>query len=86
MDHHVSVDLDVDSDPRVSVLELRKKLLLEEVAEVSEAIDILSVELLRGKKGTKEQWANFLKELADVQYIVYSCTRDIEFTFMRNCR
>ena len=67
---HRAMNLDVDSDPRVSVLELRKKLLLEEVAEVSEAIDILSVELLRGKKGTKEQWANFLKELADVQYIV----------------
>jgi predicted HAD superfamily Cof-like phosphohydrolase len=64
------MNLDVDSDPRVSVLELRKKLLLEEVAEVSEAIDILSVELIRGKKGTKGQWANFLKELADVQYIV----------------
>ena len=67
---HRAMNLDVDSDPRVSVLELRKKLLLEEVAEVSEAIDILSVELIRGKKGTKGQWANFLKELADVQYIV----------------
>jgi predicted HAD superfamily Cof-like phosphohydrolase len=67
---HHAMNLDVDSDPRVSVLELRKKLLLEEVAEVSEAIDILSVELIRGKKGTKGQWANFLKELADVQYIV----------------
>lgn len=67
---HRAMNLDVDSDPRVSVLELRKKLLLEEVAEVSEAIDILSMELLRGKRGTKEQWANFLKELADVQYIV----------------
>ena len=67
---HRAMNLDVDSDPRISVLELRKKLLLEEVAEVSEAIDILSMELLRGKRGTKEQWANFLKELADVQYIV----------------
>ena len=28
------------------------------------------MEIIRGKKGTKGQWANFLKELADVQYIV----------------
>ena len=67
---HHAMNLDVDIDPRVSVLQLRKKLLLEEVEEVTEAIDILSMEITRGKKGTKEQWANFLKELADVQYIV----------------
>ena len=67
---HQAMELDVDSQPRVSLLQSRKKLLLEEVFEAVEAIDILSMEIERGKKGTKEQWANLLKELADVQYIV----------------
>ena len=67
---HQAMGLDTYSQPRVSLLQRRKKLLLEEVFEAVDSIDVLSMELERGKKGTKEQWANYLKEQADVQYIV----------------
>ena len=67
---HQAMGLDIDSQPRVSLLQSRKKLLLEEVSEVVDSIDVLCMEIERGKKGTKKQWANLLKEIADVQYIV----------------
>lgn len=67
---HHAMGLDVNSQPRESLLELRKKLIQEETAEVVEAIEVLQMEIIRGKKGTKEEWANLLKELADLQYVL----------------
>jgi len=69
-DFHQAMKLDLQSSPRVSLLQLRKSLLLEEMNETVEAIEILEMELERGKKGTREQWAHLLKELADVQYVL----------------
>lgn len=70
LEFHKAMGLDIDSQPRSNLLQMRKKLLLEEVMEAVEAIDILSMEIERGKKGTRKQWANLLKELADVQYVL----------------
>ena len=67
---HVAMGVDIDSSPRSSLLELRKKLIQEETTEVVDAICSIQMELERGKKGTKEQWANLLKELADLQYVL----------------
>lgn len=67
---HRAMGLDLNNDPSVSLLELRKNLLLEEVQETVEAIDKITMELMRGKKPSTEDWANFLKELNDVQYII----------------
>jgi len=67
---HRAMGLDIYSDPYVSLLERRKNLLLEEVQETVEAIDKITMELMRGKKPSTEDWANFLKELNDVQYII----------------
>jgi|TARA_R110002073_G_scaffold7878_2_gene44174 predicted HAD superfamily Cof-like phosphohydrolase len=70
IEFHKAMSLDVDSDARYSLLATRSSLILEEAMEVLDAIDILQMELMRGKKGEKSQWANLLKELADLQYVL----------------
>ncbi len=67
---HNAMGLDVESQPRTSLIKLRRSLLREEFDEVVEALDVIEMEIIRGKKGTKEQWANLLKELADLQYVL----------------
>ena len=67
---HKAMSLDIGSQPRVSLLQLRARLILEEAQETVKAMETLEMELERGKKGTKEQWANLLKELADLQYVL----------------
>jgi len=67
---HRAMGLDIDSEPRVSLLDLRKKLIVEETSEVCEAICILEMELERGKKGSLNQWAHLMKELCDLQYVL----------------
>ncbi len=67
---HRAMSLDIDSEPRVSLLQLRKKLIIEETREVCEAIDALEMELERGTKGSTEQWAHLMKELCDLQYVL----------------
>ena len=67
---HEVMSLDIDSPPRVSLLQLRARLILEETRETLKAMEVLERELERGKKGTEEQWADLLKELADLQYVL----------------
>jgi len=67
---HMAMGLDLDAQARVSLLKLRKKLILEEVREFIEASDKLEMELERGRKISVEDWENYLKELVDVQYVV----------------
>ena len=67
---HEVMSLDIDSPPRVSLLQLRARLILEETRETLKAMEVLEMELERGKKGTEEQWADLLKELADLQYVL----------------
>ena len=67
---HEVMSLDIDSPPRVSLLQLRARLILQETRETLKAMEVLEMELERGKKGTEEQWADLLKELADLQYVL----------------
>jgi predicted HAD superfamily Cof-like phosphohydrolase len=67
---HRAMGLDINSVPRVSLLELRKQLLLEEVGETVEVIDRITMKLMQGRSTTKQDWSDFLKELTDVQYII----------------
>ena len=67
---HEVMSLDIDSPPRVSLLKLRARLILQETRETLKAMEVLEMELERGKKGTEEQWADLLKELADLQYVL----------------
>jgi predicted HAD superfamily Cof-like phosphohydrolase len=67
---HRAMNLDVNSQPRVSLLQLRKKLITEEAMEVIESIKVLEMALERGTNGSKEQWAHLMKELADLQYVL----------------
>jgi|TARA_R110000803_G_scaffold107008_4_gene175164 predicted HAD superfamily Cof-like phosphohydrolase len=70
VEFHEAMSLEVSSAPRVSLLQLRKSLMLEEMNEVVEAIEVLEMELERGKQGSKKDWAHLLKELADLQYVL----------------
>ena len=70
VDFHRAMSLDIDSQPRSSLLKLRARLILEETRETLKAMEVLEMELERGKKGTEEQWADLLKELADLQYVL----------------
>ena len=67
---HKKFDLDVDSQPRESLLSLRSKLILEEANEVSEVLNEMSMSVIQGKPVTKEQTEHLLKELADLQYVL----------------
>ena len=67
---HKKFNLDVDSQPRESLLSLRSKLILEEANEVSEVLNEMSMSVIQGKPVTKEQTEHLLKELADLQYVL----------------
>ena len=67
---HIAMGLDLCVKPTDFNMTLRNKLIQEEAFEVDEAFKELQIELIRGKKGSKEQWAHLLKELVDVQYVV----------------
>ena len=67
---HKKFDLDVDSQPRASLLCLRSKLILEEANEVSEVLNEMSMDVMRGKPVTNQQTEHLLKELADLQYVL----------------
>ena len=67
---HKKFNLDVDSQPRESLLSLRSKLILEEANEVSEVLNEMSMSVIQGKPVTQEQTEHLLKELADLQYVL----------------
>ena len=67
---HTALGLDVDSDPRMSLLKLREKLLWEECAEVCEELNKMEMTIIHGGKPSKKDWANLLKECCDLQYVL----------------
>ena len=67
---HKSTGTDVSVEPRANLLHLREKLLVEECTEVVAELQMMQMELERGKPITKEQWAKLLKELCDLQYVL----------------
>mgnify|MGYP003643274197 FL=1 len=67
---HHAMGTDVSSQPRISLVQLREKLLLEECAEVCTELNKIEMTLTHGKPISKEQWADLLKELCDLQYVL----------------
>lgn len=67
---HQAMELDINSEMSVHLLELRQKLLNEEMGELNVEIDNLLAELRSEGKTTAESRAKMLKELADLQYVL----------------
>lgn len=67
---HNAFVLDIASQPRVSLLELRQKLIAEEALEVKEALKDIILEVHYGKQIPLKLWENLLKELCDLQYVL----------------
>ena len=67
---HQAMELDINSEMSVHLLELRQKLLNEEMGELNVEIDNLLAELRSEGKTAAESRAKMLKELADLQYVL----------------
>lgn len=67
---HRAMELDINSGLNVQLLELRQKLLNEEMGELNIEIDNLLSELRSEGKTAVESRAKMLKELADLQYVL----------------
>lgn len=69
-DFHIAFKLDMDSEPTVQVLKLRRTLIDEEIKELFADIDAAIAHLENGEVVSHELYANMLKELADVQVVI----------------
>jgi len=69
-DFHKAFKLDINSQARVNLLNLRAKLIEEETREVVQAIDAISTELIFHKRPSADHWGHLLKELCDLQYVL----------------
>ena len=67
---HRAMGTDVAVQPRTDLLQLREKLLVEECNEVVAELNKIEMTVAQGKPVTREQWADLLKELADLQYVL----------------
>ena len=67
---HQAMELYINSELNIQLLELRQKLLNEEMGELNVEIDNLLAELRMVGKTTVESRAKMLKELADLQYVL----------------
>ena len=67
---HQAMEMAIDAPYTKSLLELRQKLINEEVAELNIEIDTLQKELESTGTITKETKHQMYKELADLQYVL----------------
>jgi predicted HAD superfamily Cof-like phosphohydrolase len=67
---HRAMGLAINVTPTSDLIGLRALLIEEEAKEVDEAFQALALETDQGNPGTKDQWANLLKELVDLQYVL----------------
>ena len=67
---HRAMGLDLGSEPRVSLLALRASLIQEETSEVCQVMRDMERLLEYGKSIDDETWEHFMKELADLQYVL----------------
>lgn len=67
---HVAMGAVVDGGFSVELLELRKRLLAEEIRELFEEIDNSIAEISRQDTISTQTQANLMKEMADVQYVL----------------
>lgn len=67
---HVAMGLEVNAQPTTETIKLRRKLLLEEMREVTDELDTIEMTITRGLPIDKAQWERLLKELCDLQYVL----------------
>jgi len=67
---HEAMKIDVGSKPRQSLIQLREQLLLEECNEVCQELNKMEMTVVQGKPPSKQDWADLLKELCDLQYVL----------------
>lgn len=67
---HKHMKLDLNSQARASLVQLRSKLIQEEALEVVQALQDVEVFLHRGLSVPQMIWADLLKELGDLQYVL----------------
>lgn len=69
-DFHLKTDGVVDKPLSVELLQLRRRLIEEEVKELFAEIDRAVEELKAGGQVTRKTYLDLLKEMADVQYVL----------------
>lgn len=69
-DFHVAFNVDVDMEPNIELLKLRRTLIDEETKELFADIDTAIAHLEKGEAVPPELYHNMLKELADVQIVL----------------
>ncbi|MEZ4156404.1 MAG: nucleoside triphosphate pyrophosphohydrolase family protein [Candidatus Paceibacterota bacterium] len=67
---HEAFSLPVGEEPSASLLELRIRLIHEEAQELFKEMNEAVALISSGKEVPKELYANMLKELADLQYVL----------------
>ncbi|MFZ2500975.1 MAG: hypothetical protein WAW90_03275 [Minisyncoccia bacterium] len=69
-DFHTAFELDIESEPTIQLLKLRRTLIDEETKELFSDIDSAVAYLEKGEPVPHELYVNMLKELADVQVVL----------------
>tara|TARA_R110000803_G_scaffold117063_7_gene185625 strand:- start:386 stop:805 length:420 start_codon:yes stop_codon:yes gene_type:complete len=67
---HRAMGTDVNVEPTEALLLLREQLLMEECFEVVNELHKIRLSVVNKDKITTTQWADLLKELGDLQYVL----------------
>ncbi len=67
---HKKFGIEIDKQPTVKLLKLRRTLIDEEVKELFSDMNTAILHLEKGEDVPKELYANMLKELSDVQTVI----------------
>lgn len=78
---HRAMESAVNEPYSVELLELRRRLINEETAELSSEIDSLIAELKNNNKVNKETVLRMYKELADLQYVLSGTVVSLNIPF-----
>lgn len=88
---HEAFGLDINSEPTVALLQLRKTLIDEEVKELFSDMDEAIGYLQRGESVPRELYLNMLKEITDVQVVTSGASvalkplQNLDEAFRRVC-
>jgi predicted HAD superfamily Cof-like phosphohydrolase len=88
---HEAMGLPVNGQPTCHILELRRRLIMEEAEEVCDVLQEMEICQVYGKDPTTQQWEHLLKELADLQYVLsgtlvsFNRTNKADFDAAFNC-
>ncbi len=88
-EQHHAFGVEVDVEPTVKILTLRKTLISEETKELIEDLDEAIAYLERGEEVPRALWINALKEMSDVQIVLSGTAasvkqlRELDEAFLR---